>query len=536
MSSTARKIFKWAGLLLGIPALLAAALGVYIYTQIPKPIGQPPVLQSTLCTPPAQELPVAGRFIFKSAHELAALVRTRRATAVEIVQEHLAYIKNHNFKTNALVWLFEQDALDAARRADERVARGEPLGLLHGVPVVIKEEFAIQGKPHTVNARMFQGFVAPKNAKVVDALLGEGAIILGTTNVPKMLFDVQTYGEIYPPANNPYDASRTPGGSTGGGAAAVASGFAPIALGGDLGGSIRIPAAYCGLYGLKTTEGSMGQDFGSFPGEPGDPKFHRLAVAGPLARTVEDLDLAWNAIMSKWPEHKARMLEPKAGLRDYRIAYLDEWKFGNDRIRVSKEVKARLAQLVGALGSNQVSVHNEQPADFEKMVVMHRMLTIYMVFEKVPWVLRQFIIRDFKRTDTHRMDMGEVYDRMADLDRAKYDDVLQRREVLREQLETFFRKFDFLLLPVTTVPAIKHNPNHAPIPVDGTNAAYWDNFLYPVVFNATGHPALTIPLGLDRDGLPLAVQVVGPMNSEKRLLAFAKLIEPLHEGYVRPKR
>lgn len=533
MSSTIKKIIKWAGLVLGPLVLIVIGLGIYIYTQIPKPIGDRPVLQSELFEKPAKEFPVGGKFIYRSASELAAMIKNKQATSVEIVQEHINYTKNNNYKTNAFVWLFEQDALEAAKRADEKVARSEPLGLLHGVPVSIKEEFAVKGKPQTVNAEMFQGFVAPKNAGVVDALLDQGAIILGTTNVPAMLFDLQTFGEIYPPANNPYDVTRTPGGSTGGGAASVASGFSPIALGGDFGGSIRIPAAYCGLYGLKTTDGSM-RDFNSFPGEPGNPRYRRMMVAGPLARTVDDIDLAWNAIMSKWPEQKAKMLEPKADLKDYKVAYLDEWAFGNDKVLVSKDIKDKLKQFTETLNSNNVSVTNDQPADFEKMVVMHRILTIYVALEKVPWIFRQFVIRDWKSSDNHRLEMSEVYERMSDLDPAKYDDILKRRDVLRDQLETFFKKYDFLILPVTTVPAFKHNNEHTPISVDGTNVDYWDNFLYPVVFNATGHPALTIPLGLNTEGVPIAVQVVGPMNSEKQLIKFAKLIEPLHDSFVRP--
>ena len=534
MSSTTKKVLKWAAITIAVVVVISVGLGIYVYTLIPKPIGEKPVLQSELFNKPATELPVTGKFIYKSATELAAMIKNKQATSTEIVQEYINYIKNTNYQTNAFIWLFEQDALEAAKKADEKVARGEPLGLLHGVPVSIKEEFAVKGKPHTVNAEMFQGFVAPRNAGVVEAMISQGAIILGTTNVPRMLFDVQTTGEIYPTANNPYDLTRTPGGSTGGGAASVATGSSPIAVGGDFGGSIRIPAALCGLYGLKTTDGSM-QDFGSFPGEPGNPKYRRMMVTGPLARTVDDIDLAWNAIMSKWPEQKAKMLEPKGELKDYKVAYLDEWKFGNDKMIVSQEIKDKLNALTETLKTHHVSVTNDQPADFDRMVAMHRLLAIYTLLEKEPWIFRQLVILDFKGSDNHRIDLNEVYDRMSDLDPAKYDDILKRRDTLRDQLEAFFTKYDFLIMPVTTTAAIRHNPEHNPISVDGAKVDYWDNFLYPVVFNATGHPALTIPLGLNAEGLPIGVQVVGPMNSEKRLIAFAKLIEPLHTGFVKPK-
>ena len=534
MSSKAKKFLKWTAITVAVVVLIAGGLGIYVYTLIPKPIGKKPVLQAELFNKPATEFPVAGKFIYKSATELAAMIRNKQATSTEIIQEHINYIKNNNYKTNAFVWLFEQEAFDAAKKADEKVARGEPLGLLHGVPVSIKEEFAVKGKPQTVNAETFQGFVAANNAVIVDARLSEGALILGTTNGPRMLFDLQTFGEIYPTASNPYDLTRTPGGSTGGGAASVATGSSPITVGGDFGGSIRIPAAFCGLYGLKTTDGST-PGHGSFPGEPGNPKYRRMMVTGPLARTVDDIELAWNAMMNKWPEQKAKMLEPKTALKDYKIACLDEWKFGSDKVIVSKDIKEKLNSLTETLRTNNVSVTNDQPAAYDKMVVMHRMLAIYTMLEKVPWLFRQLVIRDFKSTDNHRIDMSEVYDRMSDIDSAKYDDILKRRDVLRDQMESFFTKYDLLIMPVTTTAAIKHNPEHTPISVDGTNVDYWDNFLYPVVFNATGHPALTVPLGLNAEGLPIAVQVIGPMNSEKRLIAFAKLIEPLHTGFVKPK-
>lgn len=534
MASGTRKILKRVGVGVALVALAVVAFGLYLRAQMPKPIGDPPVLQSELFTAPATELPVSGRFIFKSATELAALIRNRQATATEIVQEHINYIKNTNYRTNAFVWLFEREALEAARRADEQVARGEPLGLLHGVPVSIKEEFWVQGKPNTVNAEMFRGFVAPRNAKVVDAWLEQGAILLGTTNVSNLLFDVQTHGEIYPTGNNPYDAARTPGGSTGGGAASVAAGLAPLALGGDMGGSIRVPAAFCGVYGLKPTEESMGQDAGSFPGEPGNPRYHRMAVAGPLARTVDDVELGWNALMAHWPEARSLPVDPGKGLDGYRVAWFDEWKFGQDRLFVGHDVKAGLARLVDALRSNGATVTEDQPDNFAEMKQMHALLSVYMMFGKMPWIIRQFVANDFKRKDNHRLDYRESLARISDMDEGKYDDILRRRAALTEKMERFFDRYDLLLMPVTSGPAIAHNERHEPITLDGTRIDYWDYFHFPMCWNATGHPALTIPLGLNAEGVPIAIQVVGPLNSERRLLAFARLIAPLHEGFVRP--
>lgn len=534
MNSVAKRILKWSAMAFGAVALMAGGLGAYLYTQKPKPFGDRPILQAELFNKPALELPVEQRFIYASAGELAAMIRNRQATSKAIVQTHVNYIRSNNHKTNAFVWLFEEDALDAARAADEKVVRGEPVGMLHGVPVSIKEEFWVKDKPNTLNAEMFQGFKAPRNAEVVDAFVEQGAIVLGTTNVPAMLGDLQTIGDIYPVANNPYDLRRTPGGSTGGGAASVAAGMVPIALGGDMGGSIRVPAAFSGVYGLKTTEGAIGRGPGEFPGEPGNPKYRRMMVPGPLARSVDDLDLAWRAIMAKWPAANKLMLQPKAKLENYAVAYFDEWNFRDDKMVIGQDVKMRLASLAAALESKHVTVRRDQPAGFEEMMLMHRMLSVYLMFEKVPWLIRQYMAREYKKADTHRFQFAEVIDRLSDLDPEKYDDLLRRRQGLVDGLESFFGKYDVLIMPVTPGPAILHNPDHEAIALDGKQINYWDYFYYPVCFNATGHPALTIPMGLNRDGLPIALQIVGPLNSERRLIAFARMIEPLHAGFEKP--
>lgn len=536
MKSTTKKIIKYSLTTIGVLILLIASFGLYVRSLMPQPMGEPPVLQAALFHPPAKPFPVEGKFIFKSASELAEMIRNKQATSVEITQELINYIKNTNYKTNAFVWLFEKEALEAAKKADEKVARGEPLGLLHGVPVCIKEEFWVKGKPCTWNSETFQGFIAPRNAQVVDAWLSEGVIILGTTNVPRMLIDLQTFGDLYPAASNPYDSSRTTGGSTGGGAAAVASGFCPLSLGGDFGGSIRVPAGYCGLYGLKTTDGSMGKNFGSSPDTTGNKKYFCMAVAGPMARTIDDIELGWKALIKPWQnDHQWLLPDSNKALSDYKIAYLDEWHFRNDKILISEDVKQKLKLLVDSLKSKQVNATYAEPENFEAMRQMHMLLMTYMVFSKQPWIIRQFIKHSFESGTPLKMDLSEGVERIGDVDDDAYAGILSRRDTLRSAMERFFMKYDFLILPLTPGPAFVKNPDHLPMAVDGKNMEYWDHFHYTMCFNATGHPALTIPLGLNKDGLPIAVQIVGPMYSEKKLIQFARLIEPLHAGYVMPQ-
>lgn len=536
MNTRIRKILKWTGGILGFLIIIVVVAGIYIWSQMPKPMGKPPVLQAELFQKPDVEFPVEGKFIFKSAAELAMLIKTQQATSEEITREFINYIKNNNYKTNAFVWLFEKEALDAAKAADMKVERGEPLGSLHGVPVSIKEQFWVKGKPCTWNSENFQGFIAPRNAPVVDAWLNEGAIILGTTNVPSMLIDLQTIGDIYPEASNPYDPKRTPGGSSGGSAAAVSSGFCPLSLGGDMGGSIRVPSGFCGIYGLKTTEGSMGKKYGPSPDTTGSGKYFSMAVAGPMARTIDDIELGWNAMIKPWYKDNHWLeVEENKDLSGYKLAYFDEWHFGNDKIPISNAVKQKLQLLVDSLKSGGVAMENVQPDNFAGMRQMHMLLMAYMVFAKQPWIIRQLIKRGFESGTPLKVDLSEGIDRIGDVDEAEYKNILMRRDTLRAAMERFFQTYDFLILPITPGPAIVKNPKHEPMSVDGVNMEYWDHFHYAMCFNATGHPALTIPLGLDNEGLPIAVQVVGPMFSEKRLIHFAKLIEPLHQGYIRPK-
>jgi amidase len=535
MQTKTKKLLKWIGAILGSFILIVVILGIYVWMNIPKAQGDPPIIQSELFKKPENPFPCEEKFIFKTATELAELIRNRKATSVEITQEFINYIKNNNYKTNAFVWLFEKEALDAARNADEKVSRGEPLGLLHGVPVSIKEQIWVKGKYCTINAQQFQNFIAPKNGDVVDAWINEGAIIIGTTNVPKMLIDFQTFGEIYPRGNNPYDTTRTCGGSTGGGAAAVASGFCPLALGGDMGGSIRLPAAFCGLYGLKTTENSLSIK-GTFPDTSADRKYVTMTVSGPIATTIEDIELSWKALLKAGNNTQQWLsVDTTKKLNQYNIAWFDEWHYGNNKIPATTSLKEKMNLLVTNLSKNGVRVVNEEPANFAEMRQVHWLQSVYMIFNKQPWLIRQLIKRDFENSEVKTsIDLSEGLERIGDLDEKKYENIRMRRDTLSHALELFFKKYDFLILPVTPGTAFKHNPNHDRIAEENLNLLYWDYLQYPMCFNLTGHPALTVPLGLNKQGLPIAVQIVGPLYSEQQLIQFAKLIKNLHDGYIRP--
>src|SRR5262245_20632759 len=302
------------------------------------------------------------QYIYRSAHELARLIRDGQATSVDIVKEHVDWVKERNSALNAVVALFEAEALATAAERDRQTRDGRFLGPLHGVPVTIKEQFWIRGKKSTINATMHKDFVAPEDAVIVDRIRKSGAVLLGHTNVCRLLADFQVWGDIYPEGKNPYNTDHTPGGSTGGGAAAVAAGFSPLELGGDLGGSIRVPSNFCGLYGLKPTEKTVPLH-GNIPlPKNANTLLVHMTQAGPLARTLDDIEILWKVIVGPHEgerdiariEWRAPM---KASLSDYRIAWVDGWADHP----VSSQVSAAIKRLVVTLQQHGGRVEHRTP-------------------------------------------------------------------------------------------------------------------------------------------------------------------------------
>ncbi|MFN8352844.1 MAG: amidase family protein [Spirosomataceae bacterium] len=542
MKTSTKKIVKWVGTVVGVLLLIALAFGLYLYSIIPPAIGTPPTLQAVLFQKPTQPLPIANKYIYKSATELAALIRSREATSVEIVKEHLAYIKNNNWKYNALIWLREAEALQEAQLADEAVAQGDTLNKpLLGVPVTIKEMFWVKGSPSTMNVKMM-GFVAPHDGEVVRQIKQAGAVVLGTTNVPYMLSDYQTQGEIYPTASNPYDTTRTPGGSTGGGAAALAAGFTPLELGSDLGGSIRVPAAFCGLYALKPTFGSVNITQGTGPDTT--TKFTRMALAsgGPLARNVADLKLMWRVLRETKPDERFQQkISWKSAstktLNQYKIAWVDAWKHGNETVKVSRDVSKKLTQLTQTLVGQGVVVSQKVPDTYDAMFKLFLGSFASMMSEGQPWLLRKLIAMDFKKMDNGLPHFSAFYEAMDDNSDAKWKQLQTDRKALIDQWEAFFKQHDFLICPITYGTPFPKCPQGTPLKGDnGELMPYMNYFPYAAIFNATGHPCVSIPVGLNKDGLPIGLQIVGAYHSEEELLHFAELIAPLTAGFIKPKQ
>jgi amidase len=230
---------------------------------------------------------------FKSATGIARLIRERKVSALEVLEHFLARVAKYNPELNAIIWLDVERARARANAADAALAKGEVWGPLHGVPMTIKESYNVAGSPTTWGDPRFKDNVAETNALAVDRLESAGAVLFGKTNVPLLLADNQSYNAIYGTTNNPWDLSRTPGGSSGGSAAALAAGLTGIDAGSDIGGSVRNPAHFCGVFTLKPTWGVVAPKGQALPGSYA---YSDISVIGPMARGADDLEVALDAM------------------------------------------------------------------------------------------------------------------------------------------------------------------------------------------------------------------------------------------------
>jgi amidase len=348
-------------------------------------------------------------------------------------------------------------------------------------------------------------YVPTEDGTVAARLKEAGAIILGKTNVSPLLGDIQSNNDVFGRTNNPYDLERTPGGSSGGAAAALAACITPLEIGSDMAGSIRIPAHFCGLYGLKTTEHRV-SSYGHIPDLPGAVRSHGLMGSiGPLARSLEDLELAYRVIAG--PDGHDHAVPP-IPLRDVprllpgelRLAWVPTFP-GVPAAGAIREAVHRVAAALERAGARVEETLPE--VDFRGLARARAVLSSAMGLPPEP----------------------EVGEKVPDL-RAYYN-ALQHRDAVISVWELFFGEFDALLCPVCMVTAFPHCPTNTPLQVDGEAVNYWRALGHTAPFNFTGHPVVVVPIGLDADGLPIGMQVVGKRWDEERLLGIARLLEAI---------
>ena len=405
---------------------------------------------------------------------------------------------------NAIVWQDRDSAMARAREADEALARGRAAGPLHGLPVTIKESFAYQGSPSTWGVPALAHAISPRTAIAVDRLESAGAIVVGKTNVPVMLGDWQSFNPIYGVSNNPWDLTRTPGGSTGGGAAALAAGLGCLTIGSDLSGSIRIPAHFCGVYGHKPSLELVSMDGfqpGPWDGSPGYPM--DLSVAGPLARSARDLALALSVLGgANGDDAKAWTwcMPPPRGtrLQDFRVGYaLDDDAFG----AVASDVRGLYENVLVQLGKAGVTLERGWPQDFDPqaLVKTFQFLLFALVTADAGNDERD---RARKRLKEHPDDV--IAAAVAE-PHARWLRETQRRLAFRALWQKYFESHDVFLLPTTFTTAFPHDHS---MPIEsrtvetpeGKRSYVRDIASWISVATVAGLPATVAPVGCTGDG------------------------------------
>jgi amidase len=475
---------------------------------------------------------------FLPAHQLAALIRERKVSARELLEAHLAQVGRHNRRLNAIVTLDEEGARERARQADEALARGEVWGPLHGVPLTIKDSFKTAGVRTTSGYRRLLNHVPTQDATVVARMKAAGAIVFGKTNLPTLTLDLQTNSNLFGRTSNPWDETRTPGGSTGGGAAALAAGMTPFEVGSDLAGSIRVPAHYCGIFGFKPTEHRVPIS-GHIPPMPGRPRGVRYeGAAGPMARSMEDLKLGLKLLAGPddedWDVPPLPLRDvPRRELSSYRFAWTDD--FGG--LPVTRETRTALEKLASTLQGLGCQVERCAPPglDFEELwEVWGRVLGAELGAEMQAFTRFAVRVRFNAMHGNASLNRGVV--RGMRIEMPEYIEALTLRDHITGQVEAFLSQWDAWLCPTTVGPAFTHRPSGEWLEVDEQQVPYLAGTCgFTSVFNLTGHPVVVLPLArFAETPLPLGIQVVGRRWLDEDLLALCEALTELTGPFQKP--
>jgi amidase len=476
---------------------------------------------------------VPSSLVFATAGEAAAAIRNKQISSVELVQLTFDRIERHNPRINAFAYLLHEDALAAASRADESQSLGKLQGPLHGVPVHVKESFAVAGYPCTWGLPEYKATKAPSNSDAVARLLGAGAVLIGATNVPVGLSDYQSYNEIYGVTNNPWDVKRSPGGSSGGSAAALAAGLGYLSVGSDIGGSIRLPAHFCGIYGHKPTLDLVSMQ-GHLPGGGREnPGFSTLlSVAGPLARSADDLltglrilggPTDYAAKAWKWDLPASR----RDTLRGFRVGYV----LDDPYCPVTPETKASMEKAIQALEKAGAKLKAGWPADFklselQECYSFHLNAFLYSIEEE----------RDRETIRKEAAKHGEAVPGLASF--AEWQKQNLRRLEYRAQWQKTFDDIDVFISPVAFTTAFKRDLSEPigkrKIKTSQGPRDYWDlgRWIGPAVL--TGCPATVAPIGMAGERTPIGIQIMGPFWEDATPITFAKLLGEQIGGFVPP--
>ncbi len=473
---------------------------------------------------------------FAPAGEVARRIRARELGCVELLEFVLARVARYDAEVNSVVVRDYERARKRARDADAAAARGDFAGPLHGVPMTVKECFQLEGTPTTYGVAAYRDNIATKNAVAVDRLLRAGANIFGKTNVPPWLADGQSANDIYGRTNNPWALERTPGGSSGGSAAALAAGMSYLELGSDIASSIRNPAHYCGVFGHKTTYGIASAHGKSLaPSAPPDD----ISVIGPLARSAADLELGLAIITGPDEEAPPRVglrlpPEPRASFAGFRVAVVYDDAFAPVDAEVSDELRRLTAFLRGAGAS---------VAEARPQIASEDAYRVFMLLMRAASGHRasdEEYARQRERAaaaDHGAADMGSLAARGVSLSHREWLQLDSERRQLQDRWQTFFGHHDVLLCAPLSTAAHVHmpaEPAQRTLTVNGRPVPYGRQLFWAGFAGVAYLPATVAPIGLTPGGLPVGVQIIGPAYHDLRCIRFAQLLEQQYRAFVAP--
>ena len=474
-----------------------------------------------------------------SATELARQIKARQLGCVEALEMYFARVDGLNSDLNAVVVQMRGEARARAEAADRALARGEDWGPLHGVPMTTKESYDIAGTPTTWGVPDNADNIASRDALAISRLKAAGAVIFGKTNVPLMLADFQSYNDIYGTTNNPWDTGRTPGGSSGGSAAALAAGLAGLETGSDIGGSIRNPAHFCGVFGHKPTWGLLPPRGHAMPGilSPSD-----ISVIGPLARSAADLVTAVKA-MAGPDEIASRGAQLNLEPLDKPISALKVavWR-DDDTAPVDANVAARVDAVAQALGDAGAQVDfDARPVEARHAHTVYQCLLQATMSARLPAARYAEVERRVEELDPDDDSLGAAITRSQV---ARFRDWVgnnEHRTHLRWQWHEFFSTngggHDVVLAPIMATSAFPHDhrpPGERRIVVNGQEVPYFDQVFWAGLAACCYLPATVIPTGPDDDGLPIGVQIMGPEYGDLVTLDVARFLESSGFAFVPP--
>ena len=452
---------------------------------------------------------------YMPATELAQAIRTRQVSSVEVTQHFYERIERLDSRLNSYLALCPEQALADARAADDAVARGWALGPLHGIPISIKDLEMSKGIPTTMGSALFRDRIPEIDSVVVERVKAAGAVVLGKTNTPEFGQSGTTENKVSEPCRNPWNTARTPGGSSGGAGAALAAGLCTIATGSDGGGSIRIPAAFSGVFGIKPTQHRVPR-YGGY----GRPAANHFSQSGPMSRTVADTALLLqvlagpdsrdpNSIKETPPDFSAGL---GRGVEGMRIAWTPDYGYAAVDPEVA-EITARAARVFEELGATveDAPLNLEDPFD-----------AFFDVFATATYTSYAHLLEehrdDFSEPGLYSMEHG------ATVDGATLSRALQRVDVLGRQMEDFFDTYDLLLSPTMPTPAFEIG--RKPSVIGGREVdPMWGFIPFTFPINMTGQTASSVPCGFSSGGLPIGLHIIGPRRAEARVLQASAAFE-----------